>query len=340
MFTIRKSQKNTKRKMKKTKFHLVKNHDFHQKKEIPQFLIDLFAGSFAGFGLVVSAFPLDTLKVKIQTSHIADKHNHHHTSIIGVTKKLFAEEGIFGFYAGMLSPLIGTIFINSYSFLVFNILGRKIFKTSNFDELSIPKIMCFSAVSGLFLSFIDTPFDLIKCKMQHGGIREQLTHCNLNTTEKFKSYHCCTEVVQKFGFKSLYQGYLATLIRDIPSVSAYFVSYYASRKYFLNRRKKNNKSIKLNQLEILASGGIAGICYQFFYPLDLIKSIMQSDYSSKDKRVCNTYFCTVKKVYSSNRSLRGFYRGYLGGLSGSIVGCAFQFLCYEFAHSNLKKFLH
>jgi solute carrier family 25 (mitochondrial carnitine/acylcarnitine transporter), member 20/29 len=36
------------------------------------------------------------------------------------------------------------------------------------------------------------------------------------------------EMVQKYGFRSIYKGYAATLFREIPSYAAYFAAYEVS----------------------------------------------------------------------------------------------------------------
>ena len=63
-------------------------------------MIDFACGVVAGWSQILIGQPFDFIKVKIQTSK-------HHSTTIGVTKDIYHQYGLKGFYRGSSSLLFG-----------------------------------------------------------------------------------------------------------------------------------------------------------------------------------------------------------------------------------------
>lgn len=66
---------------------------------------DLIAGSTAGIAQILIGIPFDIVKVRMQNKPEI------YTSILMTGKNILYEEGLFAFYKGLLSPLLGNSFI-------------------------------------------------------------------------------------------------------------------------------------------------------------------------------------------------------------------------------------
>ena len=127
-------------------------------------------------------FPFDTIKVRLQTQPILSPGTVHDTSKLSFKgpldcfKKSIEAEGIKGLYKGLSSPLIGSMAENAILFVAYNHFQSIIRDVSNegkpFDPnlntrpLTIPELCLAGALSGATVSFLLTPIELIKCKLQ------------------------------------------------------------------------------------------------------------------------------------------------------------------------------
>jgi solute carrier family 25 carnitine/acylcarnitine transporter 20/29 len=79
---------------------------------------DLVCGSFAGLAYILTAHPLDSIKVRMQLDRRAT------LSLRSVIKETYVHEGFRGFYKGMGSPLITIPLVNSIVFASYEMAKR------------------------------------------------------------------------------------------------------------------------------------------------------------------------------------------------------------------------
>ena len=100
------------------------------------------------------------------------------------------------------------------------------------------------------------------------------------------------QIYAKRGFAGYFQGYAATTARNVLAVSLYFGVYEVAKLRATELRQGAPKST-----DFLAAGALGGIAYWLFtYPLDVIKSAMQTDAIMPADRKYRGYTDTVKKV--------------------------------------------
>lgn len=125
-------------------------------------------------------------------------------------------------------------------------------------------------IGGLMCSIIVTPIDKIKIHYQ-------------NKTNN------------KLIFRNLYRGFIPTVLRETPGFGIYFTTYN-----YLNNNYNNNKNLGKNFL----FGSLSGLsAWLFIYPMDLIKTTIQS---SDDKKHIKD---VVKNIYNTG-GLINFYKGF------------------------------
>jgi len=124
----------------------------------------------------------------------------------------------------------------------------------------------------VFLSgfFTGIPSALVVTPVDHTRIKMQ-TH---NNTKYTSSIDVGTKIFKEYGIKGLYQGFYPTLLGEIISLGIYFGSYEAFIREFKTTQHEDPPTKTLS----FFAGGVAGcLSWRATYPLDYIKTIVQSD---------------------------------------------------------------
>ncbi|CAL9728942.1 mitochondrial ornithine transporter 1 [Monosporozyma unispora] len=131
-------------------------------------LWEIICGSLAGALGKLIDYPFDTIKVRMQTQGI---------NVFPTTwsciQYTYNNEGIFaGFYQGILSPLLGAALENAILFVSYNQCYNLMSRFTEWDVIWI--ILISGAFAGSCASFVLTPVELIKCKLQVSNLHMQM----------------------------------------------------------------------------------------------------------------------------------------------------------------------
>jgi solute carrier family 25 carnitine/acylcarnitine transporter 20/29 len=74
------------------------------------YIIDVLSGVVAGMSSVTVGHPLDTIRVRLQTSAIGMQ-----AGALAVARALFQEEGIRGFWRGITPPMV-SVAVGAWAF--------------------------------------------------------------------------------------------------------------------------------------------------------------------------------------------------------------------------------
>jgi len=231
-------------------------------------------------------------------------------------------EKIFGFYKGVASPLVGVSFVNSVLFFSYGVTTRLL---GGNDEKSGFKYFGAGCLTGAVTSLVEGPVDLFKAKMQVQYSKNNAAYRN--------TFDCAWKILRHYGLRNgVFQGFGATVLRNIPSNGAYFVVYESTK----------NKMTELgggtpSAPGLLLSGGLAGVVYWLScYPQDVIKSRMQTEPSDRTKRLYTSSWDCAKKLYAQG-GLKPFTRGLAPCLIRSFPANAACFYGYELCRSYLSS---
>lgn len=223
---------------------------------------------FAGCAGVIVGHPLDTVKVHLQTQNVR---NPMYKGTFDCLQKLIAKEGIRGVYRGMSSPLAGVAAINA---IVFGVYGNTQRRLNDPDALTSHFIA--GAAAGLFQSFLCSPIELAKTRVQIAG-------------DSAGPLECIKNVYRMEGFRGVFRGLGITIVREIPAFSSYFITY----EYLT--RNENNAPISTSKM--LLGGGLAGVVsWTVTYPIDVLKSRLQVDGMTNSRNYTNSIDCLKKSV--------------------------------------------
>jgi len=211
--------------------------------------LDFAAGCIGGAAGTFCGYPLDTVKVRIQTQ-TASK-NLKYTGTFQCFARIVREEGFRSLYRGMSSPLAGVAAMNALSFGVY---GNVIRRMDNPD--SVAAITTAGVSAGFVAAFVCSPMELVKTQMQVRG-------------DGKGPFAVISEIAKSkpLGIRGLGKGLAITIAREVPACGVYFSSY----ELLVSLQKDNSAWV-------FCAGGFSGmLSWVVTYPQDVIKSRIQAD---------------------------------------------------------------
>jgi ornithine carrier protein len=198
-----------------------------------------------------------------------------------------------GFYRGISAPMVGAAAEQSSLFFSYRLSQRvynQIYSTPD-ATLPLTALVFCGAFSGAFTSFILTPIELVKCRIQ---VPRSLKP-RISTT--------IVDIYRYGGVKGFWHGQMGTLIRETGGSACWFGSYEAISLAL--RKDKNGQSELSTQL---IAGAGAGISYNVIcYPADTVKSRMQTAEHIAGKS--QDSFGVVARQIWRESGIKGLYRG-------------------------------
>ncbi|KAL1533207.1 Mitochondrial arginine transporter bac2 [Salvia divinorum] len=226
----------------------------------PEFLAnswgrEFVAGGFGGTAGIIAGYPLDTLRIRQQSSTEG--------TAAQIFRRLVAAEGPFSLYRGMAAPLASVTFQNAIAFQTYAILSRAVdgHCSSSNDPPSYRGVALGGFGTGAIQSLVLSPVELVK-------IRLQLLRSPTGPRDVARS------ILRAEGWRGLYRGLTITVLRDAPAHGVYFSTYEYTREWLHpGCRKGSCESFGT----MLLAGGLAGVAsWICCYPLDVVKTRLQA----------------------------------------------------------------
>ena len=220
---------------------------------------DIIAGGIAGSAGIFAGHPLDTLKVRLQLPSSKNQ---------GVPK------GHSGLFRGLAAPLSTAALVNATSFTTVRLSCRIWDKHYSYEDhpdnrniFSVHRtIRNFNSgfIAGLLSSFWLAPSEHVKVRLQASS--------SLTAQPIYRgSIHAAQQILHSHGISGLYRGMTATCLRQAPGFGVYFAVYEPVKEYFL---QNGEQSIYFSS--ILAGGFAGSLSWAVIYPIDVIKSRVQT----------------------------------------------------------------
>jgi len=226
-------------------------------------------GTFGGMTGVATSYPLDTVKVRMQTQAMTGIY---YTGMGNCFSTIYKEEGLRAFYRGVAAPmasygLIKSITFGSYGNCLDALRKWRISKGEWTGKHPLVDLFIGGCVGGLACTVVMAPSDRVKVQMQLAK----------SEGKPFKGVIDCAKfIINKEGVftkTGLFRGWTATALRDVPGMSGYYIVYELVKKYW----KPWGKDGKHTDMQNLTAGGLAGqVSWLPVYPMDVIKSRYQA----------------------------------------------------------------
>jgi len=276
---------------------------------------DVLAGFLGGVAAVYSTQPLDTTKVKMQT--FPNDYN----SVLATLSKTFRQEGIRGLYAGSFPAVLANVGESATAFLAYGRISvgvQYLTGCKSHQELSLFSQAVCGAGSGACASFVLTPTELVKCRLQTQHITGKAVK-GVPTTPGAMFMHIFT----KEGPMQLMKGWTPTVLRETWGYFYFFGGYEAAKKILMSDPSE------ISLWKTAVSGGVGGtMCWGFAYPLDIVKSQVQVGTLSPLQ--------AMRKIYG-DYGVRGFFRGITPCLLRAFPACAALFVAVDYTKLAFDK---
>lgn len=205
------------------------------KSQISQIGKDLFAGTIAGLFGLAATHPIDTIRIRMQLQTYPKMYK----TWFHCGYKAIEREGIRGLFKGVVSNSCGSAPIFSLCFAGKEFADRAMKPFGMSDGWKSYISGCFG---GLVCCLTTVPAEMLKCRAQADKY-------------KFIDYRSSVStIIKEKGFRGLYQGWWATVIRDVPCCGFYFWTYETLCRQFIHKDDSNKRKYTIKVI----AGGLAG----------------------------------------------------------------------------------
>ncbi|GAA5880554.1 hypothetical protein JCM3774_002007 [Rhodotorula dairenensis] len=253
---------------------------------------DVLYGSAAGIASRAVEHPLDLTKVRLQSQPLDRPPRY--TGPWDCIVQTYRTEGIRAFWRGVSMPVLGAMAENATLFVVYNqsqAALRRVFPPppladpkTDAPHMSIPQTAAAAALAGAAASFVLTPVELVKCKMQVSNIAAEGALAaaaagpapTLAAASVPSSLHAAVasgsipattatatatatasssppgaiaftrSILREYGFRGLWLGQTGTLIRETGGGAAWFTTFELLVAYFIQRRAARGETSRSN----------------------------------------------------------------------------------------------
>ena len=195
----------------------------------------------------------------------------------------------------------------------------------------MPALWLTGAFSGVCASFVLTPIELVKCKIQAP------LHMEGGPAPSTRPLAVVRDVFRHEGLRGFWHGQMGTLIREGGGSAAWFGAKETVTALFhsLNKRKAGSRVEAERQMsqplplwQQAVAGASAGVSYNFlFFPADTVKSRMQT--IAVGTTAAKRSFWEEGKTLWRQHGVRGLYRGCGITCLRAAPSSAFIFMVYD-----------
>ncbi|KAF8189936.1 mitochondrial carrier [Mycena galopus ATCC 62051] len=315
----------------------------HAESSVVRAAKDIAYGITAGIASKIFEHPFDLTKVRLQ-AQVLDAEARF-SGPIDCLQKTWKNEGIRGLYRGLPAPIVGAMVENASLFLSYRELQNliKIVNHQHKEEpSSMPQIVMAGAGAGAITSFLLTPIELVKCKMQVQMLVAPPISSSAASPQLLGPISVLMSVIRNTGARGLWLGHTGTFIREAGGGAAWFTTKEVVASLLVARRQNRTEISRLTSAstkelrlwESAVSGACAGASYNLaFFPADTVKSAMQTEeelrpVTSGKAAPKSSFLSTFMAMYRA-QGIRGLYAGCGITIARSIPSSAIIFLIYD-----------
>ncbi|KAF9997046.1 hypothetical protein BGZ80_011076 [Entomortierella chlamydospora] len=247
----------------------------------PPYIDVLVAGGMGGTIADFIMHSVDTVKTRLQGQPSANPPKYN--NMFHAYSTILREEGVSrGLYSGVAPAMTGSLPGTTLYFGTYEYTKRTLTAAGCPDTLAH---LAGGSIGDFFASFIYVPSEVLKTRMQLQG---RYNNPSFVSGYNYKNtWHALRMIVKHDGVPALYQGYRATLLRDVPFSALQFAFYeklkVAARKW--EARPDGQMSLHIETTCGAVAGGLAGFLTT---PLDVMKTLLQTQVKKPAPSIAST----------------------------------------------------
>ncbi|KAJ6118878.1 Mitochondrial substrate/solute carrier [Penicillium samsonianum] len=252
------------------------------------------ADAFGAAIFNVVVYPINVIVARLQTqkrkssssserSDDDEKDDEEYTSVVDAARKIYAQQGVAGFYPGLAQDTWKTVADSFLFFLAYSAIRQKriiahvgVERAAKSKNIVLPIIdeLAVGILAGSFVKLFTTPLSNIVARKQISAARKGGNGTNLSTSD------IAARIRAEKGILGFWSGYSATLILTLNPSLTFFLNEFLKRT-LLPRSKRDKPPPALTFLLAALSKVAAS---SITYPFSLAKTraqVMSSDSKSK-----------------------------------------------------------
>ncbi|KAF8968888.1 hypothetical protein BGZ46_010768 [Entomortierella lignicola] len=274
---------------------------------------------------------VDTVKTRLQGQPATNSPKY--LNMFHAYGTILREEGVFrGLYGGIGPAMAGSLPGTTLYFGTYEFTKRTLTSAGCPDTLAH---LAGGSLGDFIASFVYVPSEVLKTRMQLQG---RYNNPSFISGYNYKNNrHALKMIVKHDGAGALYQGYRATLLRDVP-FSALQFAFYEKFKVEAKRweaRPDGQMSLPVETACGAVAGGLAGFLTT---PLDVMKTLLQTQIkkpsaTTSSGAVTQKYYVGIWDGLKWNLKHHGVIYGLFRGVGPRVFWTALQsaimFVFYE-----------
>jgi len=287
------------------------------RKPLP-FVANFAAGAIAGVSEILTFYPLDVVKTRMQLETGKGKHG-----MVGTLQSIVKEEGFGRLYRGLVPPLLLEAPKRATKFAANDFWGKTYMNLTGESKMTQQLSILTGCSAGATESFVVVPFELVKIKLQ----------------DKLSTFagpmDVVKQVIRKEGVLGLYNGMEATFWRHLWWNGGYFGCIHQVRA--IMPKPETPQAQLFNNFVSGSVGGFVGTLVNT--PFDVVKSRIQG--ASKVPGVVPKYNWTYPALLTVMREEgpAALYKGFLPKVLRLAPGGGVLLLVVEFTLGVFRKAL-
>lgn len=288
-----------------------------QRKPLP-FIANFAAGAIAGVSEILTFYPLDVVKTRMQLETGKAKHG-----MVGTLSSIVREEGFGRLYRGLVPPLLLEAPKRAVKFAANDFWGKTYMGFSGESKMTQQLSILTGCSAGATESFVVVPFELVKIKLQD----KSSTFAGPIDVVK--------QVIKKEGPLGLYAGMEATFWRHLWWNGGYFGCIHQVRSMLTPAETQQGQLF--NNFVSGSVGGFVGTAINT--PFDVVKSRIQG--TAKVPGVVPKYNWTYPALMTIMREEgpAALYKGFLPKVLRLAPGGGVLLLVVEFTLGVFRQAL-
>jgi len=220
--------------------------------------------------------------------------------------RIIRTEGVIGLYRGAVPPLCGSGFFRSIQFAAFEAVYTALGSVpATHSEIPFtgglqPRVVFSGMVASTARAIIETPLEYCKVRGQTG---------------------------QTWQFRQLYTGFGVTWCRTTCLMTTYFILIDSGRRHFPQQFSQPVLG------PFLASGLAATTAWWLVWPLEVVKSQVQSGYGDKNLTVLQR----MRLIVRERGGWMGLYRGITPGTIRSFLSNGTSMVVMQWGHREVSR---